>query len=93
MTHSILGADATDDRPGTSRRPRAGFGYDVDGTGYRHDEPTITGAQLMFLVGLYPQQALVRISEDGSRVTVSPAETVALTPAPSFRRRPRFRRG
>jgi hypothetical protein len=95
MTHSIFGADATVDRDrsnGNRHRPHAGFGYDVDGTSYTYDQSTITGAQLRFLVGLYPRQALVRILDDGSRVTVTAAETVNLTSGAQFRRRPRFTR-
>jgi len=91
MTHSIIDADATG--RSTNRRPHAGFGYDVDGTGYTHDQPTITGAQLRFLVGLHPQQALLRILDDGSRVTVTAAAIVNLTAGAHFTLRPRFRRG
>jgi hypothetical protein len=96
MTHSIVGADATSDRErsnGTHHRPSAGFGYDVDGARYQYDQPTITGAQLRFITGIHPQQALVRILDDGSRVTVTAAETVDLSSGAHLRRRPRFRRG
>ncbi|HEX8768068.1 MAG TPA: multiubiquitin domain-containing protein [Jatrophihabitans sp.] len=92
MTHSVLDADATSERS-NGTRPHAAFGYDIDGTGYEYDQPTITGAQLRFLAGLHPHQALVRILDDGSRVTVTPAETVSLTSGARFTRRPRFRRG
>jgi hypothetical protein len=91
MTHSIFDADATSERLNRTHRPPAGFGYDVDGTSYRYDQPTITAAQLRFLIGLHPQLALVRILEDGSRVTVTAAET--LGSGSHFARRPRFRRG
>jgi hypothetical protein len=91
MTHSIIDADPTE--RSTNRRPHGGFDYDVDGTGYTHDQRTITGAQLRFLVGLHPHQALLRISDDGSRITVTAAETVNLTSGAHFTVRPRFRRG
>jgi hypothetical protein len=89
MTHSIFDADATLDRQrssGNRSRPQPGFGYDVDGTSYSYDQPTITGAQLVFTIGLHPQQRLVRILDDGSRVTVTAAETVTLTARPRFKR-------
>jgi hypothetical protein len=94
MTHSIFDADLTAGRQ-RSGRPRTdgGYGYDVDGTGYRYDQPTITGAQLLFTVGVYPDQGLVRILDDGTRVTVTAAETVSLASGAHFRRRPRFARG
>lgn len=93
MTHSIFDADATSERLNRTHRPPTGFGYDVDGASYRYDQPTITGAQLRFLIGLHPQLALVRILDDGSRVTVAPADTVHLGSGAHFARRPRFRRG
>ena len=101
MTHSIFDADANADTDatvgrersnGNRHRPHAGFGYDVNGTSYPYDRPTITGAQLKFLVGLHPRQALVRILDDGSRVSVTAAETIPLTSGARFRRRPRFKR-
>lgn len=94
MTHSMFDADAAGERSnGSQSRPGAGFGYDVDGTSYRYDQPRISGAQLRFETGLHPHQALVRILDDGSRVTVSATETVGLTSGARFARRPRFRRG
>jgi hypothetical protein len=93
MTHSIIGAEVAADRHRPGRpRPDAGYGYDVDGTSYRYGQPTITGAQLLFTVGVYPDQALVRILDDGSRVTVTAAETVSLASGVQLRRRPRFTR-
>jgi hypothetical protein len=96
MTQSISDADATAHltrTSGTPHRPQAAFGYDVDGTSYQYDQPTITGAQIRFAVGLYPQQGLLRVLEDGSRITVSAAESVSLTSGAQFKRRPRFKRG
>jgi hypothetical protein len=93
MTHSIFDADVVGDRRRSTRAGAdAGYGYDVDGTSYSYDQPTITGAQLLFTVGIYPDQGLVRILDDGARVSVSAAETVSLVAGARFRRRPRFTR-
>lgn len=95
MAHSIFDTDlpgnvlADDDR----YRPNAAFGYDVDGTTYEYDLPTITGAQIMFEAGIYPQQGLIQVLHDGSRVTVTAVETVSLGSGAHFKRRPRFKRG
>ena len=93
MTHSLVGADVAEQSSDDSGRSRAAFGYEVDGTSYEYDQPTITGAQLRFMVGIYPKQGLVRVLNDGSRVTVSPSETVTLAHGACFKRRPRFTRG
>jgi len=97
MTHSIFdsGVDGLDRdmSNGNPFRPRAAFGYDVDGASYEFDQPTITGAQIMFTVGIYPQQGLIQVLDDGSRVSVSAAQTVNLTAGAHFKRRPRFKRG
>ena len=95
MAHSIFDTDLTgavladDDH----YRPHAAFGYDVDGTTYEYDLPTITGAQIMFEAGIYPQQGLIQVLHDGSRVTVTAVETVNLGSGAHFKRRPRFKRG
>jgi hypothetical protein len=95
MTHSIFDAgvqvDMGADR--TLSRPQAVFGFDVDGTSYEYDQPTISGSQIMFEAGLYPQQGVIQILNDGSRVTVTAADTVNLVSGAHFRRRPRFKRG
>jgi hypothetical protein len=93
MTHSIFDADATVERKRLSGTPHPVFSYDVDGTSYEFDQPTITGAQIGFTVGLYPQQGLIRILDDGSRVSVTAADTINLTAGARFKRRPRFKRG
>lgn len=93
MTQSIFD---TGTQPGSDRtltRPHAAFGYDVDGTTYEYDQPTITGGQLMFEAGIYPQQGLIQILNDGSRVTVTSSDTVNLAFGAHFKRRPRFKRG
>jgi hypothetical protein len=95
MTRSISGTQVTDlGRPnGNPHRLHAVFGYDVDGTVYEYDQPTITGAQIMVAAGLDPQQGLIQLLNDGSRVTVSAADTVNLSAGAHFKRRPRFKRG
>ena len=96
MTHSIFDADATVEAKrsnGNPHRPQHAFGYDVDGTHYTYDQPTITGAQLAFEIGLYPQQGLIRILSDESRVTVTAGQAVDLSSGAHFKRRPRFKRG
>lgn len=95
MTDSIFDAEVTIDARrsnGHPRHPHAAFGYDVDGTSYSYDQPTITGAQIRFTVGLHPQQALIRVLDDGSGVTVPAAQRVNLTSGAHFKRRPRFTR-
>ncbi|HST48110.1 multiubiquitin domain-containing protein [Jatrophihabitans sp.] len=95
MTQSIFDAGVRVDT-GTERplsRPQAAFGYDVDGTSYEYDQPTISGGQIMFEAGIYPQQGLIQILNDGSRVTVTAADTVNLASGAHFKRRPRFKRG
>jgi multiubiquitin len=95
MAHSIFDTDfpgdvlADDDR----FRPQAAFGYDVDGTTYEYDLPSITGAQIMFEAGIYPQQGLIQVLPDGSRVSVTAGQTVKLDSGAHFKRRPRFKRG
>lgn len=78
---------------GGSHNPRAVFVYDVDGVVYQCDQPTLTGAQIMTAAGLDPQQGLIHLLNDGSRVTVGSAETVNLAAGAHFKRRPRFKRG
>jgi len=95
MTHSIFDAGVQVDMGAerTLSRPQAVFGYDVDGTTYEYDQPTITGGQIMFEAGIYPQQGLIQILNDGSRVTVTGSDMVNLASGAHFKRRPRFKRG
>jgi hypothetical protein len=93
MTHSIFDAGVQPGSDHTMSRPQAVFGYDVDGTTYEYDQPTITGAQIMFEAGIYPQQGLIQVLNDGSRVTVTASDTVNLASGAHFKRRPRFKRG
>lgn len=78
---------------GNPHSPRAVFVYDVDGAVYQCDQPTLTGAQIMTAAGLDPQQGLIQLLNDGSRVTVRADETVDLATGAHFKRRPRFKRG
>jgi tryptophanyl-tRNA synthetase len=95
MTRSISGADVMDERgrPDGPHRLHAVYVYDVDGTVYEYDQPTISGAQIMLAAGLDPQQGLIHILSDGYRVTVTASETVNLCEGAHFKRRPRFKRG
>ena len=93
MTHSLVGADVAEQPSDDADRSRTVFGYEVDGASYEYDQPTITGAQLRFMVGIYPKQGLIRVLNDGSRVTVTASETVNLACGARFKRRPRFTRG
>ena len=93
MTHSLVGADVAEQSSDDADRSRTVFGYEVDGASYEYDQPTITGAQIMFAAGLDPQQGLIQILSDGSRVTVNGGDTVNLSAGAHFKRRPRFKRG
>jgi Multiubiquitin len=73
--------------------PRAVFVFDVDDVTYEHDRPTITGAEIMALAGISPNDGLIQILPDGTRKTVATNETVHLVPGVQFKRRPRFKRG
>lgn len=91
---------ATQTNSGVSDTPELGdpsrrqvFVFDVDGTTYEHDHPTITGAQIMALAAINPADGLIQILPDGTRKSVSPDETVHLVPGAQFKRRPRFKRG
>lgn len=80
--------DSKSDRPGA-----ASFVYDVDGTTYTHNRPTITGLEIMDAAGIRPSDGLVQILEDGTTRTIAPDEEVRLAPKARFKRRPRFKRG
>ena len=69
------------------------FVFEVDGVEYTYDKPTITGAQIMEMADINPADGLVQILPDGTRITITPEETVHLVPGAQFKRRPRFKRG
>lgn len=84
-----------DDSPSRDRpdRPRPVFVFDVDGTTYEHDQPTITGTEIMTLAGINLSDGLIQILSDGTRETVDPDDRIRLVPGIQFKRRPRFKRG
>ncbi|MDH6215279.1 multiubiquitin domain-containing protein [Streptomyces pseudovenezuelae] len=84
---------AADSQTETDRTKRPTFVFEVDGVEYTHDKPTITGAQIMEMAGINPADGLVQILPDGTRITITPDETVRLVPGAQFKRRPRFKRG
>jgi hypothetical protein len=86
-----LSGDAEQDQsPGRGRAP---FFFEVDDVNYEYDHPLITGAEIMAIAGISPNDGLVQVLPDGSRKTVSPTEEVRLVPGIHFKRRPKFKRG
>jgi hypothetical protein len=69
------------------------FVYDVEGTTYHNDTPTITGAEIMTAAGIPAGDGLVQLLPDGTTTTVKPNDEVQLVPGAQFKRRPRFKRG
>ncbi|MCH8899414.1 MAG: multiubiquitin domain-containing protein [Acidobacteria bacterium] len=88
-------AQPTDTVPhGSGGQPGAAhFVFDVDGTTYTHNRPTITGLEIMDAAGIRPSDGLVQIFEDGTTRSVAPDDEVRLVPDARFKRRPRFKRG
>jgi hypothetical protein len=92
---------ATQTDPGVEDTPNEGapgeraavFVFEVDDTPYEYDRPTITGAEIMAMAGISPNEGLIQILPDGTRKTITPDETVHLVPGAQFKRRPRFKRG
>ena len=50
--------------------------FDVDGVTYQHDEPRITGGEIMALAGVHPSQILLQYFEDGFDETIDPDDVV-----------------
>ena len=76
------------------RHPAAAvFAYDVDDVTYRHDQPRITGGEIMDGAGIPRAQGLVRRHDDGTTTAVAADDLVYLVRGLHFRRRPRFKRG
>jgi hypothetical protein len=69
------------------------FAYDVDDVTYRHDQPRITGGEIMDGAGIPRAQGLVRRHDDGTTTAVAADDLVYLVRGLHFRRRPRFKRG
>lgn len=86
-----LSGDAEQDQ--TLSADRAPFFFEVDDVNYEYDHPLITGAEIMAIAGISPNDGLVQVLPDGSRKTVSPTEEVRLVPGIHFKRRPKFKRG
>jgi hypothetical protein len=60
--------------------------FDVDGVTYQHDEPRITGGEIMALAGVHPSQILLQYFQDGTEETIDPDDVVLLVPRPHFRK-------
>jgi Multiubiquitin len=73
--------------------PHAVFAYDLDGTTYEYDQPTITGAEVMAAGGIPASEGIVQVLPDGTRETVAPDGVIHLVSGAQFKRRPRFKRG
>ena len=76
------GVEATDGALG----PHQVWTFDVDGVTYQHDEPRITGGEIMTLAGVHPSQILLQYFQDGTEETIDPDDVVLLEPRPHFRR-------
>src|SRR5713101_3548433 len=74
------GVEATDGGLG----PHQVWMFDVDGVTYQHDEPRITGGEIMALAGVRPSQILLQYFEDGYEETIDPDDVVLLEPRPHF---------
>lgn len=69
------------------------YAFEVEGVEYRHDEPEITGGQIMDLADIPRSDGLVQILDDGTQKTVAEDEVIELEPGRRFKKRPRFKRG
>src|SRR6266851_6134642 len=56
--------------------PHQVWTFDVDGVTYQHDEPRITGGEIMALAGVRPSQILLQYFEDGFDETIDPDDVV-----------------
>lgn len=65
----------------------------VDDKEFHVDQETLTGAEIMALAGIKPEEGLVLILEDGSQTPVKATDVVELKPGRRFKKAPRFRRG
>jgi len=65
----------------------------VDDKEFHVDQETLTGAEIMALAGIKPEDGLVLILEDGSQTPVKATDVVELKPGRRFKKAPRFRRG
>jgi hypothetical protein len=69
------------------------YTFFVDGEEFRIDEPTITGGEIMDLVGIPREVGLILLLDDGTQRTVDPNEVFELEPGRRFKKAPRFKRG
>lgn len=69
------------------------YAFEVEGVEYHHDQPEITGGEIMDLADIPRSDGLVQILDDGTQKTVSEEEVIELKPGRRFKKRPRFKRG
>ena len=84
---------ATQAGPPPAGEPGKFITLEIDGAEYRWPEETITGAEIMELAGIAPEEGLVRLHDDGTQESVAPEEVIELKPGRRFKHRPRFKRG
>jgi hypothetical protein len=89
-TGQLFPTDPPDDH---TDPPGGVFAFDVDERTFRHDQPRITGGEIMDLAGIPRAQGLVRLHADGTTTAVAADADVYLVRGLHFRRRPRFKRG
>jgi hypothetical protein len=69
------------------------YELEVDGVDYTVEQHAITGAQIMALAEISPQEGLLQILPDGTQEQVQPDQVITLKPGHRFKKRPRFKRG
>lgn len=69
------------------------FTFFVDGKQFQVHRPKVTGARIMELAGVTPQEGLLLCLDDGSQEVVEPEDKIKLVPCPRLTRAPRFKRG
>lgn len=80
-------------KPEAGDRPGPSYTFFVDGIEHRVTESTVTGGEIMDLVGISRDVGLVLILEDGTQRPVSADEFIDLKPGRRFKKAPRFKRG
>lgn len=86
---ALIAANADERDPGNGPF----YTFEVDGKEYRHDEPSITGSEIMDLADISRSDGLVQLLDDGTQRTVAEDEVIELKPGRRFKKRPRFKRG
>jgi hypothetical protein len=69
------------------------YTFFVDDREFRIEAPTITGGEIMDMVGIPREVGLLLILEDGTQQTVGVDEVIELKPGRRFKKAPRFKRG